>query len=108
LIEPDVHLQRFGVHRVHGFFSLNAFLLGFPFIAGFDCITNGIALSGECGGSSSAGLTASFSRFRYSRPGLSIAVLLGNHAPGCDTVTAFFSGTSGTSLPAFGFAQESR
>ncbi|HFD8478285.1 TPA: hypothetical protein ACF6J0_001613 [Escherichia coli] len=31
LIEPDVHLQRFGVHRVHGFFSLNAFLLGFPF-----------------------------------------------------------------------------
>jgi hypothetical protein len=31
LIELDVHFQRFGVHRVHGFFSLNAFLLGFPF-----------------------------------------------------------------------------
>jgi hypothetical protein len=34
LIELDVHLQRFGVQRVHGFFSLNAFLLGFPFMRG--------------------------------------------------------------------------
>jgi hypothetical protein len=31
LIELFVHHQRFGVQRVHGFFSLNAFLLGFPF-----------------------------------------------------------------------------
>ncbi len=31
LIELDVHFQRFGVHRVHGFFGLNALLLGFPF-----------------------------------------------------------------------------
>ncbi|SAH32680.1 Uncharacterised protein [Enterobacter cloacae] len=31
LIEFDVHFQRFGVQRVHGFLSLDAFLLGFPF-----------------------------------------------------------------------------
>lgn len=31
LIELDVHFQSFGVQRVHGFLSLNAFLLGFPF-----------------------------------------------------------------------------
>lgn len=30
-VELFVHHQRFGVQRVHGFFSLNAFLLGFPF-----------------------------------------------------------------------------
>ncbi|CZY50409.1 Uncharacterised protein [Enterobacter cloacae] len=31
MIEFDVHFQRFGVQRVHGFLSLDAFLLGFPF-----------------------------------------------------------------------------
>ena len=31
LIELDIHLQCFGVQHIHGFFSLDAFLLGLPF-----------------------------------------------------------------------------
>jgi hypothetical protein len=81
------------VQRVHGFFSLNAFLLGFPFgewaAGGITQLVAGInernfGLSGR---------TASFRRFRYSRPGFSIAVFAGHlRCQRGDTVTAFLRG----------------
>ena len=87
--------QRFGVQRVHGFFGLNAFLLGFPFITGLkDCVTNGIAFSGENSQFLFSGLNRLFQSLEVFTTGLLNSCFAGaNHASkAANTVAAFFSG----------------
>jgi hypothetical protein len=76
LIELDVHFQRFGVQRVHGFFSLNAFLLGFPFGEWSRMASH----SGEYCAIPLSLTASSFQRFRYSRQAFQLPFCWSNHA----------------------------
>jgi hypothetical protein len=93
-IELFIHGQRFGVQCVHGFFGLNAFLLGFPFSQRATCrIAQLVTCVNEPLNFASAGRTASLRRFRSRAPACRLPSCCAIPAPpGCDTVTTFLGG----------------
>jgi hypothetical protein len=102
-IELFIHGQRFGVKGVHGFFGLNAFLLGFPFsqraahfiFQRIETLTDNAA----------AFVDLLWQRLQLSDQVFTCVVDVGFRARdlvshGCDSVTAFLVVTSGTRLRA--------